>query len=67
MNATPELEKLPPSRAIEATAIYSIRSAAYLLEMHPDTVRKRVRLGLIKGSRRCGDWRIKGAELLKLA
>ena len=30
------------------------------------SVRKRVRLGLIKGSRRCGDWRIKGSDLLKL-
>lgn len=61
--ATPPL----PSRAIEANAIYSVRSAAFLLEMHPDTVRKRVRLGLIKGSRKCGDWRIKGSELLRLA
>lgn len=55
------------SRAIEANAIYSIKTAAWLLEMHPVTLRKRVKLGLIKGSRKCGDWRIKGSELLRLA
>jgi len=59
--------QLPQSRAIEPMAIYSIRTAAWLLEMHPDTLRKRVRLGLIKASRRCGDWRIRGSELLRLA
>ena len=63
MNTTADA---PTSRAIESNAVYSIKSAAYLLEMHPDSVRKRVRLGLIKGSRRCGDWRIKGSDLLKL-
>lgn len=57
----------PVSRAIEPNAIYSIRSAAVLLELHPDTLRKRLQMGIVKGSRRLGDWRIKGSELLRLA
>lgn len=55
------------SRRIEADAIYTAGEAARLTSMHIDTIRVRLRQGVIKGSRRAGDWRIRGAELLKLA
>ena len=57
----------PTSRAIEATAIYTVAEAARLISMHPDSFRKMLKNGSIRGSKRLGDWRVKGAELLKLA
>lgn len=53
--------------AINPGAIYKISEAAPLVSMHPETMRQKLRLGVIGGSRRSGDWRIKGSELLKMA
>jgi excisionase family DNA binding protein len=54
-------------RTIDAGAIYSVEEAAALTAMHTDTLRRKLRTGMITGSRRTGEWRIRGAELLKLA
>ena len=52
---------------IEPDAIFTVAQAARLVSLHAVTLRKKLRLGIIKGSRRAGDWRIRGSELLKLA
>lgn len=52
---------------VDADAIYTPNEAARLIAMHPVTVRRKLREGSIRGSRRSGDWRVRGAELLKLA
>ena len=57
----------PGSRAIEPNAIYTAAEAARLIAIHPDNMRKKLRLEIIRGSRRLGNWRVKGNELLKLA
>lgn len=55
-------------RRIEPLAVYAIRDAARLVLMHPDTLRAKLRDGVVQGNRRGGgNWRIKGSELLKLA
>jgi hypothetical protein len=54
-------------RRIEPEAIYRVAEAARLVGLHPDTLRKRLQVGATRGSRRAGDWRVRGAELLKLA
>lgn len=55
------------SRSIDATALYTVEQAASLLSLHPVTLRKKLRCGLIPGKRRVGRWRIRGSELLNLA
>ena len=54
-------------RKIEPDALYTANEAAALVSLHPDTFRRKLRCGLIPGKRRIGRWRIRGAELLKLA
>ena len=55
------------ARTIDPGAIYTAKEAARLISLHIDTLREKLRLGIVKGSRKLGDWRIKGSELLKLA
>jgi predicted transcriptional regulator of viral defense system len=53
------------SRAIEPNAIYSVRQAAEITPVSAFTLRKYLRLGVLKGKGR--PYRIRGSELLKLA
>ncbi len=55
------------SRSIDASALYTVEQAASLLCIHPVTLRKKLRCGLIPGKRRVGQWRMRGSELLNLA
>jgi hypothetical protein len=55
------------SRRVEPDAIYSVKTAALLLDLHEVTLRKKLRAGIVRGSRKLGDWRVRGAELLRLA
>lgn len=50
--------------AIEPTALYTARDAARLLSVHPVTMRRLLRTGIVRGVKRAG-WRISGAELLR--
>jgi len=61
------MSKAPMPRAIEPTAIYSVKECAYLTATHPDTFRKKLQRRIVKGSRLLGDWRVRGSELLRLA
>lgn len=54
------------SKRIESDAIYSVKTASDLLEIHEVTLRKKLRAGVVRGSRRLGDWRMRGADLLSL-
>jgi len=56
----------PGVRAIDTNAIYTAEQASDLASLHPDTLRKKLRCGIITGERKAGSWRIRGAELLKL-
>jgi hypothetical protein len=55
------------SRAIEPTAIYTAPEAARLLSMSPRYITTKLNLGVIKGSRRIGTWRVRGSELIRAA
>ena len=56
------------SRRIEPDAMYVVSEAARLVGMHPETLREKLRCGIIAGKRKFGGkYRIRGAELLKLA
>ena len=59
----------PADRAkIEPGSLYSVKHASAAVAMHPVTIRRKLRAGVIQGRRRGGGhWRILGAELLKLA
>ena len=59
--------KATPSRAIEATAFYTPAEVARLLSMHVDTARRLIRIGSIQATKRFGDPRVMGAELLRVA
>ena len=52
---------------IESDAIFTVAQACKAVSVHPETLRRKLRQGIIKGKRILGDWRIKGSELLKLA
>lgn len=53
---------------IAPDAIYTVAEAAELLSLHPVTLRRKLRIRLVNGKRRgAGHWRIRCAELLKLA
>lgn len=56
-------------RRIEPAAIYTTSEAAFLVQMHPKTLQRKLRAGVaVKGRRRAGGhWRILGSELLKFA
>lgn len=54
-------------RPIEPTAVYTVTEAAALLTIHPVTLRKQLRAGVVKGKRTLGDWRMLGSELLRHA
>jgi hypothetical protein len=54
-----------PSRKIEPDAIYTTKQAAFLAQMHPETLRRKIRAGLCRA--KGGKYRILGRELLKLA
>lgn len=63
---------LPPilvsARRIEPLAVYTVPEAAQLVLMHPQTLRVKLRDGVVAGLRRGGgQWRVRGSELLKLA
>jgi len=55
------------SRAIEPTAIYTVREAAVLVSLAPKTMQRKIASGVINASRRMGTWRVRGSELLKTA
>jgi hypothetical protein len=55
------------SRAIEPTAIYTVREAAALASLAPKTMQRKIASGVINASRRLGTWRVRGSELLKTA
>ena len=57
----------PTPTTIQPNQIYTVDQAATLLSMHPVTIRDKLRVGIIRGSRRIGRWRIIGSELLRLA
>ena len=57
--------KTETSRAIEPTAIYTAPEAARLVGLHVETLTKKLRFGVIKGSRRIGTWRVRGSELIR--
>lgn len=65
--ARPAQTRPAGGKAIEPDAIYTADEAAALVGLHPFTVRKKFRCGLIAGRRKLGRWRIRGAELLKFA
>lgn len=53
---------------IVSDALYTVVEAAAVLSMHPKTLRRKLGCGVVTGRRRGGGhWRIRGAELLKLA
>ena len=52
---------------IDPDSILTVKQAAAALSLNVATVRRFLREGTIKGSRKLGDWRIRGSELLKLA
>ncbi|MBC7366192.1 MAG: helix-turn-helix domain-containing protein [Undibacterium sp.] len=56
-----------PGRKIEPDTIYTTETAAKALSVHPDTLTRWLRAGVIKGNRKLGSWRIKGSELLRQA
>ncbi len=55
-----------PEAMGDPDAIYTAPQAAKLAAMHPDTLRQKLRLGVIKGRNR-GQWRVTGTDLLKFA
>jgi len=55
------------TRAIEPAAIYTAPEAARLVGLHAESMTKKLRLGVIKGSRRIGTWRVRGSELIRAA
>ena len=65
MNSVEPLTEGIADRAIQPDVIYTTAEAARLLSMHPKTLTRKIRAGLIraKGAR----YRILGRELLKLA
>ncbi len=52
--------------AICASTFYTPQQTAALLSLHVVTVRKYLRCGIIRGRKLGNDWRILGANLLKL-
>lgn len=52
---------------IAADGIYTVADASRVLGMHQVTIREKLRCGIIRGSRRLGQWRVRGSELLKTA
>ena len=52
---------------IEPGAIYTTAAAAKALSVHPETLGRWLRAGVIRGNQKLGSWRILGAELLKAA
>ena len=50
---------------IIADCVYTTRQAAALVQMHPKTLARKIRAGLIRAKGR--QYRIRGSELLKLA
>jgi hypothetical protein len=52
---------------IEPDALFTLRDASKLAHLHPVTLRRKLRQGVVKGSNKAGKWLIRGAELLKLA
>lgn len=67
---TTETTEIPPSavtsRRIESDALYSVKTASRLLEVHEATLRTKLRAGVVRGTRRLGDWRMRGSDLLAL-
>ena len=55
------------TRAIEPNAVYTAPEAARLVGLHVESMTKKLRLGVIKGSRRIGTWRVRGSELIRAA
>lgn len=55
------------TRAIEPDAVYTAPEAARLVGLHVESMTKKLRLGIIKGSRRIGTWRVRGSELIRAA
>ena len=55
-----------PAR-IEPGAIYTAAQAAAAISVHPKTLARWLRAGVLRGNRKLGSWRILGAELLKTA
>lgn len=55
------------TRAIEPDAVYTAPEAARLVGLHVESMTKKLRLGVIKGSRRIGTWRVRGSELIRAA
>jgi hypothetical protein len=52
---------------ITPDGIYTTADAARVLSMHPESVTRLLRAGVLRGSRRLGRWRMRGADLLKIA
>ncbi len=52
--------------AVHENAVYSPLEAARLVSITPCAMRRKLVAGEIRGSRRLGRWRVRGAELLKL-
>lgn len=59
--------RVEKSRSIEPNAVYTADEGAFFLTLNPTTMRDKLRLGIVKGSKRSGEWRVKGSELLKQA
>lgn len=55
------------TRAIHPDAVYTAPEAARLVGLHVESMTKKLRLGVIKGSRRIGTWRVRGSELIRAA
>lgn len=51
--------------SIDPAAIYTTAEAAPLVRMHPKTLARKIRAGLLRA--KGGHYRIRGSELLKLA
>ncbi len=59
---TPSTKQAPSTDKEEMQGVYIISVAARMLEMHPQTLRKYERLGLISPSRIIGTWRLYSKE-----
>lgn len=53
--------------AIVADGLYTVAEAARATSFHPKTISRWLRAGVVKGNRKLGHWRMRGAELLKIA
>lgn len=60
-------EPQPQSRRVDPDAIYNVAEASRLIGLNRVRLRGKLQIGIIKGSRKLGTWRIRGEELLRVA